>query len=291
VKALSIRQPWAWLIANGHKDIENRSWNTNYRGAFLIHAYYYGVLSVRSACRGAAIMTTKTAPNKKDVVISLFDFTGVMVGPWLRAGYTAYIVDLQHPPGFTPDAGNPRLIRVGADLRYGWTPPSETVGRVAALFAFPECTNVAVSGAKHFLKKGPRALALSLELFATSKELGDALGVPYMIENPVSTFSTYCGKPDHTFNPYEYGGYLPESDRHPRWPDKIAPRDAYPKKTCLWTGGGFAMPEKQPVEVPPGYSAQFLSLGGKSLKTKNIRSATPRGFAEAVYRANAGECK
>lgn len=38
MKALSIRQPWAWLIANGHKDIENRSWPTRYRGQFLIHA-------------------------------------------------------------------------------------------------------------------------------------------------------------------------------------------------------------------------------------------------------------
>lgn len=36
--ALSIRQPWAWLIANGHKDIENRSWPTAFRGPFLIHA-------------------------------------------------------------------------------------------------------------------------------------------------------------------------------------------------------------------------------------------------------------
>ena len=38
MKALSIRQPWAWLIANGYKDIENRSWPTGYRGQFLIHA-------------------------------------------------------------------------------------------------------------------------------------------------------------------------------------------------------------------------------------------------------------
>lgn len=38
MKALSIRQPWAWLIAAGYKDIENRSWNTKYRGKFLIHA-------------------------------------------------------------------------------------------------------------------------------------------------------------------------------------------------------------------------------------------------------------
>ena len=38
MKALSIMQPWAWLIATGHKDIENRSWRTDYRGPVLIHA-------------------------------------------------------------------------------------------------------------------------------------------------------------------------------------------------------------------------------------------------------------
>lgn len=36
--ALSIRQPWAWLIIHGGKDIENRSWATRFRGEFLIHA-------------------------------------------------------------------------------------------------------------------------------------------------------------------------------------------------------------------------------------------------------------
>lgn len=38
MKALSIIQPWASLIAVGIKDIENRTWRTNYRGEFLIHA-------------------------------------------------------------------------------------------------------------------------------------------------------------------------------------------------------------------------------------------------------------
>jgi hypothetical protein len=36
--ALSIRQPWAWLILNAGKDIENRSWPTRYRGRILVHA-------------------------------------------------------------------------------------------------------------------------------------------------------------------------------------------------------------------------------------------------------------
>jgi ASCH domain len=38
VKILSVRQPWASLIVNGHKDVENRTWNTRYRGSLLIHA-------------------------------------------------------------------------------------------------------------------------------------------------------------------------------------------------------------------------------------------------------------
>jgi hypothetical protein len=36
--ALSIQQPWAGLIACGMKDIENRSWRTDFRGPVLIHA-------------------------------------------------------------------------------------------------------------------------------------------------------------------------------------------------------------------------------------------------------------
>lgn len=38
MKALTLTQPWAWLVVHGGKDIENRKWNTKHRGAFLIHA-------------------------------------------------------------------------------------------------------------------------------------------------------------------------------------------------------------------------------------------------------------
>ena len=36
--ALSVRQPWAWLIVSGLKDIENRPRRTHHRGPLLIHA-------------------------------------------------------------------------------------------------------------------------------------------------------------------------------------------------------------------------------------------------------------
>lgn len=38
MKALSIRQPWADMIMRHGKDIENRIWNTKFRGRFLVHA-------------------------------------------------------------------------------------------------------------------------------------------------------------------------------------------------------------------------------------------------------------
>lgn len=38
MKALSLRQPWAWLVVHGGKLIENRRWYTRHRGPFLVHA-------------------------------------------------------------------------------------------------------------------------------------------------------------------------------------------------------------------------------------------------------------
>lgn len=43
MKAISVRQPWAWFIVNGFKDIENRDWKDwnpglKFRGPVLIHA-------------------------------------------------------------------------------------------------------------------------------------------------------------------------------------------------------------------------------------------------------------
>jgi len=38
MKALTVKQPWAHLICSGIKDVENRTWKTNFRGRVLIHA-------------------------------------------------------------------------------------------------------------------------------------------------------------------------------------------------------------------------------------------------------------
>ncbi len=36
--ALSVRQPWAWLILYGGKNVENRRWATYFRGRVWLHA-------------------------------------------------------------------------------------------------------------------------------------------------------------------------------------------------------------------------------------------------------------
>lgn len=38
MKVITIKQPWATLIAEGYKEYEFRTWKTKYRGEILIHA-------------------------------------------------------------------------------------------------------------------------------------------------------------------------------------------------------------------------------------------------------------
>ena len=239
--------------------------------------------------------------NNQNIVVSLYDFTGEAVRPWALAGYECHIYDIQHPYG-------PHKQRVGSmggsitthrkDLHRPETFEgllSEFRNKTVAFgMAFPVCTDLAVSGAAWFAKKAKENPHFQTEAVGYAKDCAgffDALGVPYFVENPVSVLSTKWRKPDYSFHPYEYGGYIPDSKaEHPRWPEYIAPYDAYKKKTCLWTGGGFKMPNKSPVASEAyhgnGYSTTMMKLGGKSQRTKDIRSATPRGFAQAVLEAN-----
>lgn len=222
----------------------------------------------------------------------LYSCSGIMEDPWLKNGYEVWSFDGQHPTGITRD-GNHVKVGMWFDAYDTAKHVSDIVNMVGEdvkfVFGFPECTHMAVSGAAHFAKKlkaNPAIQAEAVELARLVMYLGEALDVPWGLENPVSVMSTIWRPSNYSFHPYEYGGYLPVNDVHPLYPEYIAARDAYPKKTCIWSGNGFVMPPKIPVPVSAGYSTQYQKLGGKSLKTKNIRSATPRGFAEAVYQYN-----
>lgn len=230
--------------------------------------------------------------------IFLFDYTGIMAKPWADAGFKCYCFDGQHKPGVNKSE-HENIINVGMWFNNNATGDyvdadiekiiDVTGDDVSFVFGFPECTDLAVSGAAHFAKKrdaNPFFQEEAMILVRLTEALGIRLNCPWALENPVSVISSMWRKPDYSFHPWEYGGYLPVNDVHPLYPDYIKPRDAYPKKTCIWAGNGFIMPSKSPVDVENGYSDQHKKLGGKSLKTKNIRSATPRGFARAVFLSN-----
>jgi hypothetical protein len=201
---------------------------------------------------------------RKRIVISLFDHTTNMVAPWADAGFLCYCVDIRHPPGERRE-GN--IIRVGADVRE-WLPPYAVV---AAVFAFPPCTDVAVSGARWFQDKGIGSLIGALQLFEAAVRIAEWTQAPYMIENPVSTVSSYWRKPDFVFDPCDYGGYLTPQG------------DAYTKRTCLWTGNGFVMPKTKRVAPVEGSRMHLL---GPAANRGAKRSVTPTGFAQAVFEAN-----
>ena len=258
---------------------------------------------------------------KKDQVISLYDFTGEALRPWAEAGYQCFAYDIQHKPSpmgelepasvtgfekldshFPLNGGN--IFKIHADL-YDESVLMKIASRhmnsAKFLSAFPPCTDLSSAGARWWKEKekeNPLFQEFARDKAVACMHLADALDCRYYIENPVGALSTLWRKPNHTFNPCDYGGYLPEDDVHPRYPDYIPPRDAYRKKTCLWSGNRFQMPEINPVQYEtlvyerkdPTKSGNFSPVhgrtGGKSLKTKNIRSATPRGFARAVFKHN-----
>jgi hypothetical protein len=195
-------------------------------------------------------------------VVSLFDRSGNMVRPWIEAGYRAITVDLQPAPEM---AGR---VHIRADV-LGLDDEFAAQFSPAAVFAFPPCTDLAVSGARWFRDKGLAGLIGGLQLVEKARCICEASGAPWMIENPVSTLATYWRQPDVTFDPWEFAGWAPDPES-----------EGYTKRTCLWTGGGFLPPEKRRVEPTLG---SMMHRMPPSETRANDRAVTPLGFAYAVF--------
>lgn len=204
------------------------------------------------------------------IVLSLCDYTGNMVRPWARAGYKCICVDTRHKKNkkkLVHKSGG-QIEFISADIAW-WLPPR---AEYKIVFAFPPCTHLAVSGARWFQEKGLRGLIEGLELIERCRAICVWSKAPWMLENPVGTISTYWRKPDYIFNPCEYARYLEDPSD-----------DAYTKKTCLWTGNRFVMPEVCAVEPVKGSKMHLIA---PSEHRSHDRSVTPRGFANAVFEAN-----
>lgn len=238
-------------------------------------------------------------------IVSLFDESGNALRPWAKAGFRCFAFDIENDGRVEAFEGGGSITFVYADLMPDdWRIEGSTNATIESIIAlkpsfimgFPPCTELATSGAKHFEAKwqaDPDFQLRAVALARVVETVGNRTGAPWFLENPRSVLSTFWRRFNKKFDPCDFGGYLPEDDVHPRWSEYIMPRDAYAKETWLWTGNGFVMPPKRPVspyviEYDNGVkgSSQFAKLGGKSKKTKQIRSETPRGFAIAVFCAN-----
>ena len=185
----------------------------------------------------------------KPVILDLCGGTGAWSRPYAEAGYDVRVISL---PGFDV-------------LTY--EPPEGVHGVLAA----PPCDHFSVSGAQYWPAKdadGRTAHALAV-VDACLRIIDGARPAWWALENPIGRLRKLraLGKPTLAFDPCDFG-------------------DPYTKRTLLW--GVFNPPIRRPVE-PVRVCSQgswLQTLGGKSERTKRLRSVTPPGFARAFFDAN-----
>lgn len=108
MKALSVRQPWAWAIIFALKDIENRGWPIHYRGDILIHAAKTCTKKeyqlAREFCQGMGVVIPELISLRRGQVIGIVTivdckFSQVASG-WGMPGQ--YHWKLENPREITP---------------------------------------------------------------------------------------------------------------------------------------------------------------------------------------------
>ena len=108
MKCLSIQQPWADLIALGHKDVENRTWSSRYRGPVLLHAGKrfdrgHG-LSDSWAVTADRLLVVNRAETRLGVIVGIAEMVGC--GGWGQCNCSPWFVG---PYGFV--MRNPRWFK------------------------------------------------------------------------------------------------------------------------------------------------------------------------------------
>lgn len=188
-------------------------------------------------------------------VLDLCGGTGAWSRPYVEAGYPVTLVTL-------PDLD---VLTYQPD------------GPYHGVLAAPPCDHFSVSGARWWASKdadGRTEQALAV-VDACLRIIEAVAPMWWALENPVGRLRRLrpnLGDPRLTFHPCDYG-------------------DPWTKRTQLW--GQFNLPKQQPVE-PIVYETStgkrgpwfWAKLGGRSPRTKELRSTTPAGFARAFFEAN-----
>ena len=190
-----------------------------------------------------------------------------------RLGHEAYSCDIQECSGGHPEwhIKGDVLPLLNGDCEFNTMDGERHAisGRWDMIIAFPPCTDLAVSGARHFAKKrADGRQQASIDFFM---KFANAHCDMIAIENPVGIMSTRFRKPDQIINPYQFG--------HPET-----------KKTCLW------LKNLQPLEETENVYAYMMTLPEKERSRihwmgsghAKERSKTYPGIARAMAEQWAG---
>jgi len=195
------------------------------------------------------------------VIISLFDFSHGWCRPYAAAGYQVIPFDIKDGYDINDFCVEYIIEELGLDSVYG-------------ILAAPPCTHFSGSGAQYWpAKDADGRTAADLDLVHQVLRSVEYFGPMFWaMENPVGRLNRLVPGLDQYgpwyFQPHFYG-------------------DPYTKKTGIW--GEFNQDLKK-NKVDPIKSCDagswLMQLGGKSEKTKALRSITPPGFSNAFYQAN-----
>lgn len=110
MRAVSIRQPWAWCILHG-KPVENRKWRALYRGPLLIHAAKGMTRDEYHECRSFAAHLGLDVPPMEELPrggivgrARLVDCVRAHPSPWFFGPYGFVLTDVEPLP-FSPCKG------------------------------------------------------------------------------------------------------------------------------------------------------------------------------------------
>lgn len=206
---------------------------------------------------------------KRNIILSLFDYTGNWSRPYRENGYEVIQIDIQ----------------LGTDI-LTWDYKNISRERVYGIIASCPCTDFALSGARHFERKDADGSTEQSKVivYKTLEIIEYFNPVFWVIENPMSRIHkcvTELGAVKYKFNPCDFAGYLDTKEEQDE--------NRYNKETWLW--GEFNKPVARRLEPLQKDNPGWKKHGGKSLKTKNARSITPLGFAYGFYEANKNQIK
>jgi hypothetical protein len=119
MKAIAIRQPFAWLIVHGYKDVENRTWATSHRGPLLVHAsktLHRAASEVVAYCHAQGI----PLPEYVDVggivgITTVVDVVDSHSSQWFT-GPLGWVLRDARPLPFHPIRGRPGVWETGVTV-------------------------------------------------------------------------------------------------------------------------------------------------------------------------------